>query len=164
MIGVVGHWENPDWIYKNDKISGYAQKHILRMWSYALKSFNVKNFILIDLDNTDPYYGDAEINFQKFNSLEEVMKKYENYKFVILMQEHNIPKNFKKTKLKDFKHPKDNVFYVIGPNYTDLKTDNLKKCEYVYIPTTRKGLLWDVLVVPIILYDRFTKYGTDSIR
>jgi len=167
MIGVIAYWNNHSWIYK-----GGAQKTLMSFWKLTLKAFGGTYLIFIDDDNSDPTCGDEQITYELYNNLDEALSKHSDKNFVFVEQKSRIPENLNTFSLKDFKHPLEDVFYIIGPDYgngIDFGNEKIKpflaESYFVYINQpnfifrnfTYKIPLWSHIAMGIVLRDRFIK-------
>jgi len=157
MIGAIAHWENAQWVVD----SPYAQKKIIDFYKLTTKNFSAPHLILIDVDNQSPICGDEEITFESYKSLETAIEAHKEANFVFLEVKHKIPKEFKPDELKDFVHPPEDVYYVVGSDFgsIDFSRLNPKQKNYyaAYIETGNAIPLWSHTALAIGLYDRSVK-------
>ena len=143
MLALIGHWENAVEIAKNP----HATKKLLGRWSLTAKAFGIKNVILVDVEKTQPFIGDAEIDFEVYPNLDAVYRAYPDEKYVY------IEKGGKP--LKEFEHPKE-ALYVLGGDYSGMVIP--KGATVVSIDS--KISLYAEIAAGIVLHDRQVKLGS----
>jgi len=158
MVGLVFHFEDTDM----DVWSGRPID--MDAWHYTSKMFGLGNMVMIDqMKGGMPYdqkaYGDfGTTTIEKVKSLDEFLDKYPKQEKVWLETPWSYPSSVTPTTLANFVHPKDNVFYVLGPGGGFTIPENDKR-TWVTIPQLTTGAHHSVFIAPILLYDRATKLG-----
>jgi len=142
MIGVIVYWQE-------EATQGLGAKKLLSFYRLTAKAFGCTNLITIGKDT--PECSDQEITYEKFSSLKEAAKAYSKAKIVVLSANRGAP-------LQEFKHPQDDVFYVIGNDYGDVPEGDLvglkSRTSFINIPTPRSIPLWAHVALGIVLYGR----------
>jgi len=163
MIGIVSVFQVHDIFETDPKLI----EKIISFWRINMKAFGVKKLIIVNIDNLPVACGDLEIEFEVYNTLEEVLKKYSDYTFVFLECAQQID-GIDFIPLKNFNHPTDNVLYIFGSDYSVLNLSELKEKGYlednfvVSIETESKIPLWAHTAMSIVLYDRKVKLSDSN--
>lgn len=131
------------------------------MWRQTAKSFGCTHYISIDVDKTDYEHNDEEILHEKYDTLDDVLEKYKDKTIVFLESSNNLPSDVSHYTLQEFQHPKDDVLYVFGHEYSGLNFDKidltLPNRYVVTVETIHPAGLWSVVAGGIILYNRMIK-------
>ena len=163
MIGIVSVFQVHDIFETDPKLI----EKIISFWRLNMKAFGVKKLIIVNIDNLPVTCGDLEIEFEVYNTLEEVLKKYSDYTFVFLECAQQID-GIDFIPLKNFNHPTDNVLYIFGSDYSVLNLSELKEKGYlegnfvVSIGTGSTIPLWAHTAMSIVLYDRKVKLSDSN--
>lgn len=136
-------------------------------WRQNAKAFGVTKMCMIDITTFQigQYYqnSDAEITFERYQSLSEVETKYPQYQTVALETPNTLKqKSIKYQYLPAFKHP-DKALYVVGADTgpSDL-TEGRKDKKWVVIPSDFNQAIWAETAMSIVLYDRYLKTNSNS--
>jgi hypothetical protein len=119
----------------------------IEVWRKTAFAFNVDCHIIVDETDKKEYanWSDQYKESHVVKTIKDALKIHPKNKKVLLK-----PKV--KTKLKDFKHPKNNVTYIFGPDGHSIDV----KADYevdIGIDTE----LWAIQAYSIVLYDRSIK-------
>ncbi|MBU0572688.1 hypothetical protein KKH23_02920 [Patescibacteria group bacterium] len=151
MVGVVTFWEtfigvdNP--IYIGD------------IWANTIRPLGGTHLFYVDQQGIGTPSIDASIVSKTYSTFQEVLDDNPDATYVFLEAERSIPKGTDFTYLKDFVHPKEDVIYVFGKDSSDVFTENLplEGNHVVSITTNDNLVLWSLITVGIVLYDRKVK-------
>lgn len=143
MVGIVAHWKNAVEIAKNP----HATKKLLTHWTLTAKAFGVKNIIMVDVEKTQPFIGDAEINFEVYPNLNAVYRAYPNEKYVYIEQGGE--------PLVRFKHPQE-ALYILGGDYSGM----VIPAGATIVSIDSKITLYAEIAAGIVLHDRQVKLGS----
>lgn len=164
MIGIVSVFQVHDLFESDPRLI----EKIISFWRINMKAFGVKKLIIVNIDHLPVSCGDLEIEFEVYDSLEEVLKKYSNYTFVFLECAQKEVEGIDFIPLKDFKHPEGDVLYIFGSDYSVLNLTELKEKGYlennfvVSIETETNIPLWAHTAMSIVLYDRKVKLSDSN--
>ena len=140
-VAIVGHWDPPD------VIAGIppAAKKLPLHWATTAKAFGVHQIHMVG--KNIPAFGDQEIDFRSFLTLDEALAEFEGLGRVYVERdgiEH----------LVDYVHPTGDCVYVFGGDYGGLQVpenhDSVKVIEGD-IP------LYAHVAMAIVLFDRTMK-------
>jgi hypothetical protein len=134
-IAVIAHWELP--VVLRD---GKVWKKMLMRWNHTLKAFGCKWLILVDVDNAGPFMNDAEIRFDRVDTLGQALHLCPGMEPVYVEVEGH--------PLQDYEHP-DKAVYIFGSDFGDLPEAT------VGVPT--HNALHADITCGIVLYDRSFK-------
>lgn len=84
---------------------------MMSRWTHTLKAFGVENFVLVDVDKTNPFINDSEIHSMVVGSLEEAVAMFPDLDHVYVEEGG--------TQLSVFHHP-ENAVYIFGSDYGEL--------------------------------------------
>lgn len=161
MIAVVHHFE--DWM---QHIGAPEPLNSMRRWTGDCKVLGADHLFLIDITTfrIAQYYThkDSEVKYKLYSKIEEIEDQYPDATFVYFEDKSFLDNNnIEGISLLDFKHPEDNVIYVVGPNFGFVEALNSRRNrEWVYIPCRPRYTLFAETVLSIALYDRMTKAVT----
>lgn len=93
--------------------------------------------------------------------IEDAQRQYPDHEWVIMLPKREAGPVIETVMLADFEHPKNNVVYVIGPNYDALDMDRYHADHVVTIPTKLPhGNLHSHTAAAIVAYDRWRRIET----
>ena len=165
MLGVIGFWDS----YYHTCPEGTCIKKYQKFWRLTLKTFGGSHLIFVDEENMQPEMGDITIIYELYPTIFDALDAYNGANFVFMESPELVPDNINTTWLKDFVHPDEDVFYVIGNNFSGLPMLDLYSRGYlddqnvVSIKikyTANYGIpvpLWSHIVSAIVLSDRIQK-------
>lgn len=145
-VGVIIYWNTHPWITSH----AGGPKRWLSFYILAMQAFGADTLLLVNAPEIKHGY---DINFKQYDTIEELLKDYEDYKIVTLTGKTE------KT-LKEFKHPEGKVLYLVGDDYgdvPDIEGDKIKieNCK-------NSNLLWSHNCVAIALYDKHIKNDSNK--
>lgn len=132
MIAVIFHWELPIPLQER-----FAAKKMFGRISHTCKAFGIKDIILVNVDNLNCGYRDAEINLTVVSNLEEALALV-NDSTLVFVEEGGKP-------LSSFEHP-ENATYVFGSDFGEL--------ERVDVGFKTNNPLHAEVALGVVLYDR----------
>jgi hypothetical protein len=151
MIGVLTFWET--FVGVDNPI------YLADIWKDTIKPLGATNLFYIDEEGLNPKHGDESLPCKIYPALDDFIAEHKDKTLVYLEAKRNIPEAIKYQELKDFKHPKENVIYLLGKDSSSLPLETLPlKSNFVVSISTRDNLaLWSIVVAGIVLYDRKVK-------
>lgn len=142
------------------------------VWRGTFQAFGFDSWIMIDNTEKGFNFEDAGMHFERYTSLEQAQTAHPKVTWVYLSPERSIPgapgykgrssdPHIKYEYLHDFKHPKDNVIYVVGSDMSSLPIGNMvysSRKKLVAIKTASANfILYAFPAAAIVSYDRFSK-------
>jgi len=160
-VGVVFYWESEE----ENRYSG--NKWNLLLLHDTIKPLGANLLILINPKQLPvPSFLDDEMKFEIYSSLEEALARHKEKEFVFLESPRNIPKDLEAVPLTQFKHPRGDTLYIIGPDSSNLPLSKLAKKNLikhlVTIRTVKNYSCWSFVVAGIALFDRRAKLGCSN--
>jgi len=159
MIGVIIFWEsNEQNRYSGDKWSSL-------LWHDTIKPLGAKLLIMIDPNNLQKHFIDEDMIFETYNSLYDALLAHKKKEFVFLEAERGIPTNIEFNYLKNFKHPKGDTLYIVGPDTNGINFKEINEFinnNVVAIQTEKNYAIWSFIAIAIALYDRRLKNGSNG--
>lgn len=165
MIGICGFWEP----FHENVASGLAC--FVQIWRENMKTLGGKLLIFVDPHDLKPQKpADSQIVFETYPTLQAALKAHPEKTWVFIEFESCIPKDIEYEYLRDFRHPSDEVIYVVGHDTSDI---GLKKLDRKYLKGNHvitiktpelygyRSSLWAHICIMIVLYDRLIK-GEDN--
>lgn len=151
MIGVLAFWET--FVGVDNPI------YLADIWKDTVKPLGATNLFYVDEERLNPQHGDELLPCTIYPKLDDFIAKHKNKTLVYLEAERNMEKDVEFENLEDFKHPEEDVIYVIGKDSASLPLEKLPlENNHVVTIATRDNLaLWSIVVAGIVLYDRKVK-------
>ena len=134
MVGLIAHYD-----FKAGTNS-VGKSIWLRDILYSAKAFGVDTVVLVDRE-----YDYVANSPKTYETLEGALSEFQGCEHVYLDPVGGTP-------LKDFKHPADNVVYIVGSDYAVF--DVPPGATSVHIETVVPTELYATTAVGIVLYDR----------
>ena len=151
MIGIIAHWETLE-----------ETQYLKHIWIETVKPLYGTHIYFVDEEGNAPKEIDLELTYKTFPNLLDAINEHPDATYVFLEAERNIPDNINYTYLKDFVHPKEDVFYVLGKDSGTLSLDKIDKFDnkfkVVSIKTFYNFAMWAIVITGIVLYDRKVKW------
>lgn len=118
-----------------------AQKKFLNRWTHLAKAFGIDKICFIDVDGSEPFVNDSEIDFNVARNIKDALKLFPK-KNPVYVEQGGKP-------LAKYKHPK-NAVYIFGSDY--------KSLEKATVSIDSKLALYSDHAASIILHDRITQW------
>jgi hypothetical protein len=151
MIGVVIHLEDR-WNY----VQSDRDIEIMQMYHESAKGLNANLFIVIDKTTDGMVYKlPTDIKCEVYKTLDEALENYPDY--TKLYFEHPNAISIDYITLDELIHPQDNVLYIFGGDENGLNITSLKANEQLIAINISKYILWSIVAMSIVMYDRYIK-------
>lgn len=146
-VAVIVHWERAAWADKyKDALRKIQKWHI-----YAMKPFGVTRLLIIDVNNTNPLWSDAEMVVSNHSTLKDAFAQLPGYTCVY------VEAGIEGTPLRNFIHPVGDTVYIFGSDYSASKMNRGKKLAVEIEQPTGLYIMWVPIPIGIILHDRYAK-------
>ena len=130
----------------------------MHRWVHGMYALGATDLVMIDKTTfrVGQYYTPpAEINFHRYETLEDAETAFGNASWVYLENESVLTSaGCAYAPLEAFQHPNEPVIYTVGPDLGVLSVTERKNCSWVSIPTKPKTLFAEQTAL-LALYSRW---------
>jgi len=156
MIGIIIHLEDR-WNYTQSD----RDIDVLQMYQETVRAFNVDTLIIIDKTTEGIVHKFIGVDtvYATYKTLKEALHAYPDVTKIYFEHENAIPAGTEYSPLNDLIHPKDNVLYIFGGDEQGLNLVEipLEKDDKIVSIQFTKYILWSIVSMTTVLYDRYLK-------